>query len=47
MTPDLGIFFKAAQVYDTVLYQKKKKNLPTYLPTPYLHESGLGKLKYF
>jgi hypothetical protein len=26
---------------------KKKKNLPTYLPIPKSHGSGLGKLKYF
>ena len=25
----------------------KKKNLPTYLPIPKSHGSGLGKLKYF
>lgn len=27
--------------------KKKKKNLPTYLPTPSHHGSGLDKLKYF
>ena len=27
--------------------KKKKKNLPTYLPIPKSHGSGLGKLKYF
>lgn len=27
--------------------KKEKKNLPTYLPTPSHHGSGLDKLKYF
>jgi hypothetical protein len=27
--------------------KEKKKNLPTYLPIPKSHGSGLGKLKYF
>jgi hypothetical protein len=33
--------------WKNLVLQKKKKNLPTYLPIPKSHGSGLGKLKYF
>lgn len=39
------------KVYSVFQYlhanSEKKKNLPTYLPTPSHHGSGLDKLKYF